>query len=237
MAQLYPVAGSKISIGNPVNGKSLVTEADFAGAPWTEIGGWTQAGALGDSQELISQPVISDGRMRKIKGLLDGGSMENTFLPDGLDAGQLLFKQAIRSCRPYQFKIEWGATCPLTSVVTISQAAPGVVSWLAHGLIAGTPVVFQTTGALPAGLTAGTTYYVAATTLTAYTFTVAATPGGVAINTTSAGTGTHTAEARAVGMTDMFYGLALPGARQGGQANAAHLRTWTIAVDSNIVEV
>lgn len=237
MAQLYPVAGSKIFIGNPVNGKSLVTEADFSGAPWTEIGGWTQAGALGDSQELISQPVISDGRMRKIKGLLDGGSMENTFLPDGLDAGQLLFKQAIRSCRPYQFKIEWGATCPLTSVVTISQATPGVVSWPAHGLIAGTPVVFQTTGGLPAGLTAGTTYYVAATALTANSFTVSATAGGAAISTTSAGTGTHTAEARAVGMTDMFYGLALPGARQGGQANAAHLRTWTIAVDSNIVEV
>jgi len=38
-------------------------------------------------------------------------------------------------------------------------------------------------------------------------------------------------------MTDMFYGLALPGARQGGEATAAHLRTWSIAVDSNIIEV
>jgi len=34
----------------------------------------------------------------------------------------------------------------------------------------------------------------------------------------------------------MFYGMAMPGARSGGDATAAHLRTWSIGIDSNVVE-
>jgi hypothetical protein len=78
--------------------------------------------------------------------------------------------------------------------VTISNglgSLPGVVSWASHGLSANDPVVFATTGALPAGLTAGTLYYVK--TPTADTFTVSATAGGAAINTSDAGSGNHTA--------------------------------------------
>ena len=77
------------------------------------------------------------------------------------------------------------------ATVTISQASPGVVTYTAHGLTAGAPLFFSTTGSLPTGLTAGTTYYVASV-LGADTFTVASTPTGSAINTTGAGSGTHT---------------------------------------------
>lgn len=76
------------------------------------------------------------------------------------------------------------------SVVTITIASPGVVTWNAHSLTAGSPVVFTTTGALPTGLTAGTIYYVLSPT--ANTFTVAAIPGGSAINTTGSQSGVHT---------------------------------------------
>lgn len=76
------------------------------------------------------------------------------------------------------------ATC------TISNASPGVVTLTAHGFAANDPVVFSTTGSLPTGLTAGTKYYVK-TVLTPDTFTVSATAGGAAINTSSAGSGTH----------------------------------------------
>ena len=237
MAQLYAVAGSKIYIGNAVNAKGLVTQADFTGATWDEIGGWAQAGSLGDTQEVISQALINEKRNRKLKGLLDGGTMENTFVPDGADPGQIKFRTAIDNCRPYQFKIEWGASCPLINVVTISQASPALITWTAHGLKAGDAVKFSSTGALPTGLTAGTTYYVITAGLTANSFQVSATPGGAAVNTTAAGSGTHTAEATPSGMTNLFFGLALPGARQGGAANAVQLRSWSIAVDSNIVEV
>jgi hypothetical protein len=75
---------------------------------------------------------------------------------------------------------------------TISQANPGIITVNNHGLIAGDPVIFTTTGALPTGLAVGTVYYVTATSLATNTFTVSATLGGVAIATTTAGSGVHT---------------------------------------------
>lgn len=48
-----------------------------------------------------------------------------------------------------------------SSTVTITIAAPGVVTWTAHGLVTGQRITLSTTGALPTGLTAGTVYYVA----------------------------------------------------------------------------
>jgi hypothetical protein len=82
----------------------------------------------------------------------------------------------------------------LTATVTISNASPGVISHTAHGMAADDPVSFSTSGALPTGLTAATTYFVKSPTTNAYN--VAATPGGTAINTSSAGSGTHTANFR-----------------------------------------
>ncbi len=80
-----------------------------------------------------------------------------------------------------------------SATVTITIASPGVVSWSSHALLAGMPVVFNTTGALPTGIVAGTTYYVLAAGLTANVFEIAATPGGTAINTSGSQSGTHTA--------------------------------------------
>lgn len=154
---LYPVAGSKIFIGAEVDAKGTVVAADFDAAVWVEIGGWANAGELGDNQEVGEQSLINESRMRKFKSVLNAGNMENQFVPMPTDPGQIAFKAAILSCKPYQFKIEWGAGCGETE-------APE-------------------------------------------------------------------------GMTDMFYGLALPGSRTGGDASAVQLRNWTIAVDSNIVEV
>ncbi len=54
----------------------------------------------------------------------------------------------------------------------------------------GDPVTFSTTDALPAGLVAGTVYYVR--DVDTDSFKVSETSGGVAVNITDAGTGTHT---------------------------------------------
>jgi len=81
-----------------------------------------------------------------------------------------------------------------TSAVAISNASPGVVTWVAHGLVVNRSVVFTTSGGLPTGLTVGTVYFVK-TVLGVDTFTVSATPGGTVIATSSAGSGTHTATA------------------------------------------
>lgn len=82
-----------------------------------------------------------------------------------------------------------------SSVATMTVASPCVVTWFqgTHGLAGGETVVFTTTGALPTGLTAGTTYYVLAAGITTTTFRVSATAGGAAINTSGTQSGIHTA--------------------------------------------
>lgn len=74
---------------------------------------------------------------------------------------------------------------PQTKTYTVTNANPGVwtVTTGTHGLVAGNPVVFRTTGYLPAGIVPGTTYYVISTGLTTTAFQVSATVGGAAINT------------------------------------------------------
>jgi len=83
-----------------------------------------------------------------------------------------------------------------SSTVTISIASPGVVSWTAHGFSAGTPIQFSTTGALPTGITAGTTYYVSTTNLFTNSFCISSiADGSGAINTSGTQSGVHTAVA------------------------------------------
>ncbi len=114
-----------------------------------------------------------------------------------------------QSYAPADFLIEDGSSVPAATfpllfavlvrfaTVTISNASPGVVTWTAHNLKVNDPVYFTTTGVLPTGLTASSgasfTIYYVKTVLSANTFSVSATPGGAAINTSSAGSGTHTA--------------------------------------------
>lgn len=80
-----------------------------------------------------------------------------------------------------------------SSPVTISNASPGVVAWTGLLPTASSSISFSTTGALPTGLTPGTVYYIVGAGLTTGAFSVSATPGGAAINTSSAGSGVHTA--------------------------------------------
>lgn len=78
---------------------------------------------------------------------------------------------------------------PNTFTVTI--ASPGVLTKVAHGLSLDQRVSLETTGALPTGLAADTIYFVK-TIPTADTFTLSATQGGAAINTSGGQSGTHT---------------------------------------------
>jgi hypothetical protein len=78
------------------------------------------------------------------------------------------------------------------STVTITNASPAVITWTAHGFSAGIWVLFTTTGTLPTGLTASTPYCIISAGLAANSFEVATACAGAAINTSSAGSGTHT---------------------------------------------
>jgi len=82
----------------------------------------------------------------------------------------------------------WGGTS------TITIATPGVVTKTGHGFGVNSKIVFSTTGALPTGITAGTTYYVIATGLTADAFQFSTTLGGGAVATSGTQSGTHTVQ-------------------------------------------
>jgi len=88
----------------------------------------------------------------------------------------------------------WNATFGFTgTTVTISNASPCIVS-CSLGLADLTPITFTTTGALPTGLTPGTTYYVRY--LSSSTFNLSLTTTGALINTSSAGSGTQAISSR-----------------------------------------
>ncbi len=108
---------------------------------------------------------------------------------------------------------------------SISVASPAVVTRVAHGMAAG--MRMGATGTLPSPLVAGTVYYVK-TVLSPDTYTIAATPGGAAINTSGSSSGitvlqyTKTAasiyagiqnvvaQATAAGATKVFVSTVLP---------------------------
>ena len=122
-------------------------------------------------------------------GIAGFGSTTFVAAPDGANAR---FAVSDTSAQLHYDNIALGKM--KSSTVTISNASPAVITWTSHGLSAGMEIAFSTTGSLPTGLTAGTRYYVIASGLGTNSFQVSATFGGSAVNTSSAGSGTHTAK-------------------------------------------
>lgn len=235
MTTIYNMAGSSIWIGGvidvPLN--TPLNATSFAGQSWKKISGWQTAGSIGDTAQLTTVTLIEAGRDRKAKGSKNAGSMENTFVPDETDPGQIALLAAAEGCDNYAFRIIYSAGCERANVVTMTIAAPGVVSWAGHGLTAGALVRLSTDGSLPTGLTAGTDYYVVAPA--AGTFQLALTPGGTPISTTGTQSGVHTATAVPAGRTRMFGALVMGNPDQGGDANAAQMFNSTLEINSNLV--
>jgi hypothetical protein len=81
-----------------------------------------------------------------------------------------------------------------TRTVTLTVAAPAVFTVSNHGFVAGSALRFTTTGALPTGLVADTTYFVISTGLTTNTFQVSATLNGTAVATSGSQAGVHSVD-------------------------------------------
>lgn len=98
------------------------------------------------------------------------------------------------------------STTLCSSVVTMTIASPGVVTWFTgtHGMTGGESIVFTTTGALPTGVTAGATYYVLAAGITTTTFRFSSTPGGSAVNTSGVQSGIHTATVGSISISGTY---------------------------------
>lgn len=96
----------------------------------------------------------------------------------------------------------WNATIGLfpNTLTSITNASPAVVT-ANTSFSDGTAVRLQSTGNLPTGLTIGTIYYVINSTGT--TFNLSATYGGSAINTSSAGSGTHSISSSGIPLSSL----------------------------------
>lgn len=236
---LFPVAGSKIYIGNStIDEKSVdFVVGDFSAVVWTEIKKWTQMGPIGDTAQLITSDIISERRTKKMKGTRNAGSMQNVFNIDPLDAGQIALIAAEKTDQNYPFRVDIGNQAAVRAfVATMTIASPGVHTKVAHGLVIGDAIVYSTTGALPTGLVAGTTYYVL-TTPTADTFTLAATPGGAAIANTGTQSGVHTLTTQPIAGQRLFIALVMQNQETGGGANTVQGVNATLEINSNVVRV
>lgn len=117
--------------------------------------------------------------------------------------------------------------CAVLGTPTLTIATPCVVTLTSHGLVAGEGFFFQTTGALPTGVSVETQYFVLASGLTANDFQFATTPGGAAINTTGSQSGVHTLRWCPDGIPDAsnFYAPDIRGiSRVGAGTNATMTR-------------
>lgn len=102
----------------------------------------------------------------------------------------------------YVGEVQTSGVCPgtgTTATVTITIASPGVITWTGHGLTGACPIQLTTSGSLPTGLTASTTYWVVPSSITTNTFTLATSLAnalaGTAINTSGSQSGTQTGTA------------------------------------------
>jgi len=234
---LQRVAGEKLYIGGVLSDKAAdFTASDFTSQTWTLIDGWTARPPIGDVAAEIATQFINRNRDVIGKGTKRSPAGEYRFARIQSDAGQQALKAAASSQNNYAFQLVMDdAPAVKTATVTMTIAAPGVITWTAHGLAANTPVVLTTTGALPTGLTAGTTYYVK-TVVDANSFSVSATPGGAAITTSGTQSGVHTGTTAPTGTTLNFIALVMSKSDQGGEANTASMLSFTLAPNSNIVE-
>ncbi len=87
------------------------------------------------------------------------------------------------------------AAMTLTSGLTFYAGSANIVTWAAHGLPAGTPVVLSVTAGAPGGVTLGKTYYVTAPTTNTFSLSnsvAVALSGTPDVTISSAGTTNHT---------------------------------------------
>lgn len=234
---IYATNGAKLYIGGALaNKNSDFALSDFAGQTWAEIGETEGLGSIGDTSSEITFDAVSSGRQKRLKGNRSGGAMEVVCGIDYGDAGQQALLTAEKSTGDFAFKVVLNdARAVRTAAVTMTIAAPGVVTWNAHGLTDGQKVKFSTTGALPTGLTAGTTYYVV--NAAANTFQVAATLGGAAIATTSTQSGAHTVETVPGGSERYFVAAVGSAVEALDSANNVMKLNASLWVNSNVVRV
>jgi hypothetical protein len=214
-------SGENLQVAAVTQAVSTSTASANSAADYANHVAWRLLAADDRRADITTVPGSGD-----IRGVFVFGDVVYAFRDNvGATAGNL-YKQTAGGWSQVTFGREMQFVAR-SSTVTITIAAPGVVTWNGHGLANGQTVVLTTTGALPGGLTAGTTYYVV--NAAANTFELAATAGGASITTTGTQSGTHTATLTSA--TGFTAGQTVTGASSGASAVIVRvlLRTGTWA--------
>jgi hypothetical protein len=197
MSGVATASGARLYIGT--------TAADQATDSFTEVGEVMDIPAFGRKYGEIKYAPLNTRGVQKFKSNYDDGSITVTLGKDINDDGQAALNDALDVDADYNIKIVDNDDVPATSAdVTISDSTDAVTD-TAHGFAVGTAVKFATTGTLPDGLAAGTTYYIVDVVDTD-SYKVSATKGGSAINfpASPAQSGTHTRTTVPAGSYQIF---------------------------------
>lgn len=110
---LFATAGMKIEIGGQKSMKSVdFTEADFDAEDWTEITGHENLGQLGDASEEITQELIGEARMKRLKGTRSSPPMELILAINYDDDGQQEIIAAEKTPNDYAFRLTFNDAPP-----------------------------------------------------------------------------------------------------------------------------
>ncbi len=95
-------SGSTLSIGGAGQPADL---AAFQAESYVEVGEVEDLGQIGDESSEVQFASLSDGRMRKLKGVRDAGTMQVVCGADASDAGQDAMIAAEGEVLDYAFRI------------------------------------------------------------------------------------------------------------------------------------
>ncbi len=194
---------------------------------WVEISNTVNLGDLQRQFASINVEEVGNPTTYTLKGTENFTNFSLTLNRNNDDPGQQDLQAASADREVlYNFRLEEpDGGIALDGTFTVTIAAPGVFTHVAHDLAVGDRVSFATTGALPTGLVAGTTYYVK-TVPSADTFTVAATTSGSAITTSGSQSGVHTVTGDPIGTTTTWKGEVFGfGTSYGGPNNLRQVKT------------
>lgn len=144
-----------------------------------------------DLQTMINALATRAGQVGELK-LAPGGNvaLPGTLICDGSAVSRTTYANLFAYLVTSQgFSATGASIASASATFTVTIASPAVVTATAHGLSTGEPLRLTTTGALPTGLSTGTTYYVEAINANTFYLTDV---NGTRINTSGTQSGTHT---------------------------------------------
>lgn len=94
--QLNPTAGTTVRVSTAT--PATFTEAGYAALSWVEVNGFSNAGEIGDTQEVQNFDSLKDGRI-KYRGIADPGQIDAAMADLPADPGQVILKAAFAAGR------------------------------------------------------------------------------------------------------------------------------------------